>query len=88
MFKTILTKFTKYLLTLINTFEDDGFDNNKHKSIKKSRNKMIKILTKLKSRNLFKFKFENLYRSKIFKILINKSNFLIFNTRASFTKFK
>ena len=38
--------------------------NSKCKSIRKCENKMIEILTKLKSRNLFKFRSNNLSKSK------------------------
>ena len=65
----------------------------KYKSIKKSRNKTIKILAKLKNWNLPKSKFRNLLRSKIFIKFQNIStskqlNFLILNTKVVFNKLR
>ena len=50
-------------MTLVDIVEKNEIYGNKHRSIRKSRNKMVKILAKLKSRNLPKFKFRNLSRS-------------------------
>ena len=44
--------------------EEDKIDGSKYKSIKKNRNKIVKILAKSKSRNLYKPRFESLFRSK------------------------
>ena len=41
--------------------KEDEINRNRCKSIRKSENKMIKILTKLKSQNLSKFIFKNLF---------------------------
>ena len=48
----------------INWVKKDKVDCNKCKSIRKSWNKIVKILAKSKSRNLSKYKFENLYLFK------------------------
>ena len=45
----MLIKLIKYLLTLINAVINDGISSNKNKNIKKSRNKLVKILAKSKS---------------------------------------
>ena len=59
--------------------EKDLISNSKYKNIRKSGNKMVKILIKLKIRNLSKFRFENLSKSKKIRITgaIRKPNFLI-----------
>ena len=44
------------MLILVNKVEKNGVDSNEHKSIKKSRNIIVKILTKSKSWNLSKSK--------------------------------
>ena len=51
---------------------------------------MVKILVKLKSRNLPKSKSENLSRSKKAQSTsdIRESNFLTFNTKKVFTKLR
>lgn len=54
----------KYLLIWINVIEKDRVDNNKYIDIKKGRNKIVKILNKLKSRNMSNFRFRYLPKSK------------------------
>ena len=62
--RIILIKFILYLAISINIVEENRFSSREYKNRRKSENKKIKILTKLKSRNLPKFKFKNLFRSK------------------------
>ena len=45
----MLIKFTKYLPVLVDIIKKDEIDSNKNRNIRKSRNKLIKILIKLKS---------------------------------------
>ena len=45
---------------LVNTIKKDYINDNKHKIIRKSRNKKLKISNMLKSQNLSKSKFKNL----------------------------
>ena len=49
MFKTTLIKYIKYLLILRDEVKKDKINGNKYKNIKKSRNKIVKILANLKS---------------------------------------
>ena len=48
MFKTTLIKSIKYLLSSINIVKKNGGDKNECKYVTKNRNKIVKILTKLK----------------------------------------
>ena len=49
-----------YFRISVNVVEKNRISGNKHKSIRKSRNKIIKILIKLKCQNLPKSRFEYL----------------------------
>ena len=49
MLKIILIKSIKYLSALVNIFETNKVGSNKYKNIRKSRNKIVKILAKSKS---------------------------------------
>ena len=49
IFKTILIESIKYLPALLDMFEENKLDYSEHKIVRKSRNKTIKILIKLKS---------------------------------------
>ena len=49
------------MLILLVVIEENKVDNNKYRNIKKSENKMIEILAKLKSWNLSKSEFGNLF---------------------------
>ena len=60
----MLIKFTKYLPVLVDIIKKDEIDSNKNRNIRKSRNKLIKILIKLKSWNLLRFKSRNFYKFK------------------------
>ena len=53
------------MLKLIDIVEKDKVSSSgKYKSIKKSRNKIVKILAKIKSQNLPTFESKNLFRFK------------------------
>ena len=52
------------MLVLVNWVKNDKIDGNKYKSIRKSENKIVKILAKSKSWNISKF--ENLSKFKNF----------------------
>ena len=56
--------------------------------MKKSKNKIVKILAKSKSWNLFKIRFRNLSKFKKVQsiVTIKKLNFFTLNTRLAFTK--
>ena len=56
MLKITFIKFIKYLLVSVDVIIEDRLDDSKYKSIKISRNKIVKILIKSRSRNLFRFK--------------------------------
>ena len=45
----MLIKFAKYLLILLNEVEENKISGGKYKSIKKIRNKIVKISAKVKS---------------------------------------
>lgn len=49
-------KSVKYLIALVYIVDENRFSDNKCRRIRKSRNKIIKILTKLKRQNLSKSK--------------------------------
>ena len=57
--------------------KEDEVDSSRYKSVRKSGNKIVKILAKLKSRNFYKFKFQSLSKTKkVQKIgIIEESNF-------------
>lgn len=76
----------KYLLIWINVIEKDRVDNNKYIDIKKGRNKIVKILNKLKSRNMSNFRFRNLPKSKEIQSssTIKKFQLFILNARVVF----
>ena len=78
------------MLVFINIVKEDKIDNNEYKSIKKIRNKMVKILAKLKSLNLSKSRSKNLFRFKKVQNIgtIREFNFLTPNTRVGFTKLR
>ena len=78
------------MLTFIDIGKKDIVNDNKCKSIRKSRNKIVEILAKLKNQNLLKFRFKNLFRCKKIQNTrnIKESNFLTYNTRVVFTKLK
>ena len=90
MLKTILKKSIKYLLILVDMVNKNEISSREYWNKKKSRNEMIKILTKLKSWNLLKSRFENLFKSKKIQNTrtIKKPNFLTFNAKIVFTKLK
>ena len=52
------------MLALIDMVNKNGVSINENKSLKKSGNKMVKILPKLKSQNLFNSKHRNLSRAR------------------------
>ena len=54
----------KYLSILLDIVKKDKVGGNKYKRVRKSRNKIVKILAKPKSWNLPKLKFENLFKHK------------------------
>ena len=54
--KTTLTKSAKYSIMLGNIFQKNSIDTNKYKDVRKSRNKIVKILANSKNRNLSKSK--------------------------------
>ena len=58
------------MLILVDLIEKYKNSSNKYKNIKKSRNKIIKILAKQKSWNLPKFKLKICLSLKKFKILV------------------
>ena len=62
--QTTLTKYTWYLLPSLNIVKEDEFGSDKYKSIRKSRNEIVKMLAKLKSWNLAKSRSKNLLRFK------------------------
>lgn len=62
--KITFKKFAKYLLVLINTFEEDEIGDVEQKNMRKSENKIVKLLAKSKSWNLYKFRFRSLFKSK------------------------
>ena len=70
---------------LVDAFKRDKFIGNKFKSIREIRNKIVEILTKVKSRNLLKFRFKNLFKSKKIQSVntIRKLKFLIPGTEDS-----
>ena len=78
------------MLISVNIIKKDEISNNKYKGIKKSGNKMIEILVKLKNRNLFKFRFINLFKFKQVQStsIIKESNFLSSNIRIVFSKLR
>ena len=78
------------MLALINTIKKDGVISNKYKSIRKTGNKIVKILTKSKSQNLSKFRFKILFRLKKIQntSTMEDSNSLTPNTKVVFTKLK
>ena len=78
IFITTLIKFIIYLVVLIYIVEENKVGVDKYKSIRKSGNKIVKILAKLKSRNLPKCSFQSTYITK-------KSNSLTFYIRVVFT---
>ena len=53
------------MLVLVNLVEKNEVGDGKSKSIRKNRNKIVKILIRLKSGNLSNFKFKNLSRFKL-----------------------
>ena len=77
-------------MVLVNIVKKDKINNSECKSIKKSRNKIVKISTKLKSWNLLKSKSRNLFNFKKIQNtgVIEKPNFLISNTRVVFIKLR
>ena len=60
IFRIILIESIKYWPILVNIVEKNRISNSKNENKRKNRNKLVKILTKLKSGNLFKSRFENL----------------------------
>ena len=77
----------------VDMIKKDRISNSKYRSIRKSRNKIVKNLTKLLSQNLPKPKSGNLIKFKNFiKVqsasTINKPNSLILNTRVVFTELR
>ena len=84
----MLLESAEYLLVLVNIVEKDEVTSSKYKNIKKSGNKMVKILIRLKSLILFKFRSRNLFRFKKIQntSAIRESHFLILNTKVVFTK--
>ena len=78
------------MLTFLDIGKKDIVNDNKYKSIRKSRNKMVEILAKLKNQNLLKFRFKNLFRSKKIQNTrsIEESNFLTYDASVVFTKLK
>ena len=78
---------------LINIVKRDKVNSSEYKNIRKSGNKIIKILTKSKSRNLSKSRSENLFKSKnLIKVQntnsIKKFDFFIFNIKIVFIKLR
>ena len=89
----ILWKFTNYLLISINVVEKKKIGSSKCRNIKKSENKIFKVLAKLKSWNLPKSKSRNFSRSnnsnKIQDIdIIKKLNFPISSIELVFIKLR
>ena len=78
------------MLIFVNLVKEEKVDNSKYRSIKKSRNQIIKILDKSKSRNFIKFNFENLFKFKKSQNakLIKKPNFSILDTRIVIIKLR
>ena len=70
--------------------KEDEVNDSRYKSGRKSRNKIVKILTKLKSRNFYKFKFQSLSKTKKVQqvSIIEESNFWISDTIVAFTKLR
>ena len=62
--ETTTIKFMKYLLILVDIIKKHGLNYGKCKNIKKSGNKMVKILSKLKGQILPDFKSKNLFSFK------------------------
>ena len=78
------------MLVSVDTVEKDKVDNNTCKNIRKSRNKTIKLLAKLKSQNLPKFKSENLFKLNKFQSIsiTKKSKFLTSRVRIIFIELR
>ena len=66
---------------MVNTVNEDKVSKHEYRSIKKSGNKIVEILAKLKNQNLSKFRFENLFKSKKAQSasVMQEFNFLILN---------
>ena len=86
MFKTTLIKSVKYLLSSINIVKKNDGDKNECKYVTKNRNKIVKILTKLKYQDLPIFRSKNLSKFKKVQTSSNtrELNFLIPNTKVIF----
>ena len=80
----------KYLLASVNIIEENKISISEYKSVKKSGNKMVEILAKLKSWTLPKFRLKNLSKSKQVQstYTIEEHNFLTLDTRKVFTKLR
>ena len=81
------------MLILVDIFEEDRVDSSKNKNVKKSGNRLIKILAKLKNRKLLMFRSKNLFKSKNLTQVqiissIKKLNFLIPNAKAVFIELR
>ena len=79
-------KTYKIFIGNVDALEKDGVNSSKYKSIRRSENKMVKILAKLKNKNFLKFRSKNLFRFKKFQnaSTIEELNFLSPNTRVAF----
>lgn len=78
------------LLILVDQVKQDEINSNKYKNIYKSRNKIIKMSTRLKNRNLSNYRFANLFKFEKIQSTgtIVNSNSLTFNTKIVFIKLK
>ena len=93
MVKTSLIKSAKYLVIIRNKIEKYIFATNKYKNIRKSRNKMVGVLAKSKSRKLVRIKFRNLSKfENLIKVsnanIIKKIKYLTLDIRIDFTKLR